>query len=894
MATDKSHRLPGSVKPVRYRLTLTPNLGDFTFVGEAAIDLQVMDPTASITLNASELDITAANLTLADGSTLQAESIDLNEEAETATLVFPSTLHPLPSTLHLTFQGLLNDQLRGFYRSQYTAADGQQRFLASTQFEATDARRAFPCWDEPAIKATFQVTLNVPDHLAAISNLPIESETPRGDGTRAVRFAESPRMSTYLLALLVGDLTSVEARAPGGTLVRVWTTRDKEEQGRFALESAVDLLGYFNDYFGIPYPLPKLDHVAVPDFAAGAMENWGAITYRETALLFDPANSAAYARQRIVEVIAHEMAHMWFGDLVTMEWWDDLWLNESFASWMGDKAVDHLHPEWHMWTQFVSQDTNSGLSLDGLRNSHPIEVPVEDPAEIREIFDAISYSKGGAVLRMLEAFLGAEAFRQGLHAYLSAHQYGNARTEDLWHALEQASGQPVTNIMNTWVKQTGYPLLQVQTHRQDSEVRLNLTQRRFLYDHLLDGGEDDPTLWQVPVTIATPALSPAEGAPATEPLRELMTGREKSITIPVQPAPPLPLGEGEGEGTPPWVKLNVGQTGFYRVDYAEDEWERLQAAVAARQLPATDRLGLQNDAYALARAGHAPATRFLSLARAYLDEDDASVWGDLSANLRGLENLLLDEPFLSRFQNFGARLYRSIAERVGWDARPGEGHLDILLRGTVLSQLGAYGDPATIGEARGRFARYAQDASLLHPDLRGVVIGLVGQEGDEGTYRTLWEAEKHATLQEEKIRLLAGLARFRQPELLAETLRRSLNSDDVRSQDTVLVITAVAGNRHGRHLAWQFVQENWTELDRRYGRGGFAISRLVGLTGAFTTLERAREVEEFFRTHPAPSATRTIQQALERIRLNARWLDLNRQPLAAWFATQSPSFTRRG
>ncbi|MBI2910778.1 MAG: M1 family metallopeptidase [Chloroflexi bacterium] len=870
MATERSRRLPGSVKPARYQLILTPNLEDFTFLGEATIELQVLEPTPRITLNASELDIGEARLTLPDGSTLQAESIDLNEEAETATLVFPSTLHPAPSTRALTFTGQLNDQLRGFYRSQYTAADGQQRFLASTQFEATDARRAFPCWDEPAIKATFQVTLIIPADLAAISNMPVAGETPRGDGTKAVRFAESPPMSAYLLALLVGDLTSVEARAPGGTLVRVWTTRGKEDQGRFALESAIGLLGYFNEYFGIPYPLPKLDHVAVPDFAAGAMENWGAITYRETALLFDPANSAAYARQRIVEVIAHEMAHMWFGDLVTMEWWDDLWLNESFASWMGDKAVDHLHPEWHMWTQFVSQDTNSGLSLDGLRNSHPIEVPVQDPAEIREIFDAISYSKGGAVLRMLEAFLGAEAIRQGLHAYLSAHRYAHARTEDLWHALERASGQPVTSIMNTWVKQAGYPVLRVQTQRQDASTRLTLAQRRFLYDHLLDGGEDDPTLWQIPVTIAAGPESPVATA--------LMTGRETTLALPPSPSTLHPA---------PWAKLNAGQTGFYRVDYAEDEWQRLQSAVAVKQLPATDRLGLQNDAYALARAGYVPATRFLTLAGAYLDEDDASVWGDLSANLRGLENLLFDEPFLAEFQAFGARLYRPIVSRVGWDARPEEGHLDILLRGTVLSQLGAYGDPGTIGEARGRFARYVEDPALLHPDLRGVVIGLVGQEGDEAIYRTLWEVEERARLQEEKIRLLMGLARFRQPELLAETLRRSLNPDDVRSQDTVLVITAVAGNRYGRDLAWQFVQENWAELDRRYGRGGFAISRLVGMTGAFTTLVRAREVEAFFQAHPAPSAARTIQQSLERIRLNARWLDLNRQPLATWFAAHS-------
>ena len=858
------YRLPTDVRPTHYDLTLAPSLTDFTFRGEESIALEVARPTSRIIVNTAEVAVQSARLSLAVGGAVAASRIETDEDAETTTLSFDHDLPSGTAILHLQFTGTLNDQLRGFYRSRYTGADGQQGFLATTQFEATDARRAFPCWDEPAVKATFRVTLVVPSELAAISNTPVESETPLGNGTKAVRFAESPKMSTYLLAFLVGDFASVEATAANGTMMRVWATRGREEQGRYALDNAVRLLSFFNDYFGIPYPLAKLDHIAVPDFAAGAMENWGAITYRETALLYDPENSAAAARQRIVEVIAHEMAHMWFGDLVTMEWWDDLWLNESFASWMGDKAVDHLYPEWHMWTQFVSADTNRGLSLDGLRNSHPIEVAVENPAQIRELFDAISYSKGAATLRMLEGFLGENDFQAGLQAYIAAHRYANARTENLWAALETASGKPVTSVMNTWIKQTGYPLVQAELERGDDQARLRLAQGRFLYDHLL-GGPGDETLWQVPVGVISARSGDTTSA--------LMAGREMTVLLP---------GRLAGDD---WIKVNAGQTGFYRVNYAEGEWARLRHAVERLELPTTDRLGLQNDAYALVRAGLAPATVFLSLAQSYINEEDASVWGDLSINLRGLETLLFDEAFFAQFQAFARRIFDQVVRRVAWDAQPGEGHLDALRRSTVLGQSGAYGNPDVLREAQNRFAHYLERPAALHPDLRGVVFGLAAQQGDRTTYDQLWELYRQATLQEEKNRFLGALSRFQQRDLLQETLDRGLSSD-VRSQDTVSVVGAVAGNRHGRDLAWDFVKTNWDEFDRRYGRGGFAIMNLVSITGGFTKIERAQEVEEFFQSHPAPSAARTIQQSLERIRLSVKWLEQNRQGLQDWFAAQ--------
>ncbi len=468
--SDVSYRLPKDVRPERYKISLTPNLTEFVFTGEESIDVVILNPTSSIVLNAAGLNLHYASVIMSDGTVKPSKDIILDDVAETATISFDTIFETGKLNLKIEFSGILNDQLRGFYRGQYLDFDGNEHLLATTQFEATDARWAFPCWDEPNLKAIFQVTLIVPKDLTAISNTLPLNEFIGKDGLRVVEFAETPKMSTYLLAFIVGDFLSVEGTSSDGTLVRVWAIRGKENHGQFALENAIRILDYLNKYFGIPYPLEKLDHIAIPDFAAGAMENWGAITYREIALLFDPENSAASTKQRIVEIIAHEMAHMWFGDLATMDWWDDLWLNESFASWMGDKAVDYLYPEWNMWTQFVYQDTGAGLNLDGLKNSHPIEARVQNPSEIRELFDAISYSKGASIIRMLEHFLGAEVFRNGLHSYLSTHMYDNARTEDLWLALENTSGQPVTDLMNSWVKQTGFPVIQVDSTYKESNI----------------------------------------------------------------------------------------------------------------------------------------------------------------------------------------------------------------------------------------------------------------------------------------------------------------------------------------------------------------------------------------------------------------------------------------
>jgi puromycin-sensitive aminopeptidase len=628
---------------------------------------------------------------------------------------------------------------------------------------------------------------------------------------------------------------------------------------------ATRVLSFFGDYFDIPYPLPKIDLIAIPDFAAGAMENWGAVTYRETAILVDPEKSSAATKQRVAIVIAHELAHQWFGNLVTMEWWTHLWLNEGFASWIEYLAVDHLFPEWDIWTQFVFSDFARALSLDGLKHSHPIEVEVRDPSEIHEIFDAISYSKGASIIRMLAAFLGEEVFRRGLHLYLTRHQYGNATTNDLWNALAEASGKPVERIMDSWTKQTGYPVISLNESREGGSDSFTLQQSRFLSSGTDPAGGGDPSQWWIPIGIIS-ASSP-------EPTFAIIQDRSTTLMLPVR----------DNE----WIKLNATQSGFYRVNYPPALWAKLLPAIESVALPAPDRLGVESDAFALARAGLLPTTRVLALVEAYRNESNYTVWADLSTNLEEFSLLWSHEPGHEQFRAFARDLYCSVMERLGWEVQPGEAHLTALLRSLVISVFGHYGDVTTMDEAGRRFAQFVKDGHSLHPDLRFPVYSLVVENGNSSAYEAVLKIFREADLHEEKVRCLRALGYSQQPDLLQRTLEFSLSAE-VRSQDTVFVIASVALNRYGREMAWQFLQDRWDEFDRRYGKGGFLLARLISSTTEnFTTEDRAQEVEAFFGSHPVPAAERAIQQSLERIRSNTGWLERDREPVRQWLQNRS-------
>ncbi|XP_069093602.1 puromycin-sensitive aminopeptidase isoform X2 [Pleurodeles waltl] len=750
--------------------------------------------------------------------------------------------------------------MKGFYRSKYTTPSSEVRYAAVTQFESTDARRAFPCWDEPSIKATFDITLVVPKDKVALSNMNILERKPYPDDATLVevKFARSPVMSTYLLAFVVGEYDFVETKSSDGVLVRVYTPIGKSEQGRFALEVAAKTLPFYKDYFNVPYPLPKIDLIAIADFAAGAMENWGLVTYRETALLIDPKNSCSSSRQWVALVVGHELAHQWFGNLVTMEWWTHLWLNEGFASWIEYLCVDHCFPEYDIWTQFVSADYTRAQELDALDNSHPIEVSVGHPSEVDEIFDAISYSKGASVIRMLHDYIGDEDFREGMHLYLTTFQHKNAATEDLWTCLEQASGKPIANVMNTWTKQMGFPLIHVESVQHDEERVITLTQKKFCASGPYTGKEQPQ--WMVPISICT-------SEKPNQAIEQVLMDKPQ-LTVVLKNIKPEQ-----------WVKLNPGTVGFYRTQYSFAMLESLLPGIRDLSLPPVDRLSLQNDLFSLARAGMISTVEVLKVMEAFVNEPNYTVWSDLSCNLGILSTLLAHTDYYEELQSFIRDLFTPIGLKLGWDPKPGEGHLDALLRGLVLGKLGKAGHKPTIEEARRRFKDHVDGKQVLPADLRSAVYVTVLKHGDSATLDIMLKLHKQGDMQEEKNRIERVLGAIPAPDLIQKVLVFAL-SEDVRPQDTVSVIGGVAGgSKQGRKAAWKFVKDNWDELHNRY-QGGFLISRLIKLSvDGFASDKIAAEIKAFFDSHPAPSAERTIHQCCENILLNDLWLKRDAEPI---------------
>jgi len=854
-------RLPSSVIPSHYTITLKPDLQNFTFKGIAVIEVDVKETVKIIKCNANELEIQSASVQ-ADQGVLKG-SVTIDKKEETATLDLDQELNPGPAVVTYNFTGILNDKMRGFYRTKYTV-DGQDRFAAVTHFEATGARQAFPCWDEPALKATFDMIIIGPKDRAILSNMPeVEStEDPEDPGCKVVKFATTPIMSTYLVAIVVGEFDYIEDISEEGITVRVYSPLGKKEQGRFALECAVKSITFYSKFFNVPYPLAKYDMIAIPDFNGGAMENWGLVLYRETCILVDPLNSSQSSKQWVAIVVCHETAHQWFGNLVTMEWWTHLWLKEGFASFMENLTTNDLYPEYSIWDQFIPETLIEALKLDALNSSHPIEVDVGHPSEVDEIFDSISYNKGASVIRMLYDWIGEEAFKKGMHNYLTKYSYGNTETPQLWTELENASNLPVNKVMKSWTEQMGFPCIHVSSRQEGSERILTLTQSKFVGD----GKSNDVAKrarWHIPVTISS-----AQG----ETVKVMMNAEEEQTVVKLS-----------NVNASDWIKLNPSVIGFYRVHYNQMDLDLLCEAVKTKALPPIDRLNVLDDLFSLIAAGKSKTVDGLRLLKSYKNEDSYIVWNNISQVIGNLSVVISDTDFYAEWERFILDLFSVVKSSVSWDPVEGESHLSTLLRSIVIGRLGKAGDQEIRQEAKRRFDLHVIGTSQINPDIRSAVYSIVGSIGADDDFNTMVKLHEEAELHEEKVRIArSGIAAFANKSLLAKALEFSISAS-VRAQDSVHMIGSVACRRQGRDLSWQFFKDNFVLLSERY-QSGFLLSRLVkSCCSDFLTEQRAMEVEKFFTDHPLPGSERNVAQAVETIRMNAAWLQRDLSDIANFF-----------
>ncbi|KAL0904018.1 hypothetical protein M5K25_026087 [Dendrobium thyrsiflorum] len=849
-------RLPKFAVPKLYDLFLKPDLDACKFTGTVEITVDVVGDTRFLVLNAADLTVGNESIWFkGHGSSekLYPTEITTVEIDELLVLLFSDVLPHGEGSLWIGFDGILNDRMKGFYRSAYKH-NGENKNMAVTQFEPADARRCFPCWDEPAFKAAFKIILEVPSDHVALSNMPVTKEEVNGN-VKKLFYQESPIMSTYLVAVVVGLFDFVEASTTDGINVRVYCQVGKSNQGKFALDVGVRTLDLYKEYFAVPYPLPKLDMIAIPDFAAGAMENYGLVTYRETALLYDERHSAAANKQRVATVVGHELAHQWFGNLVTMEWWTHLWLNEGFATWVSYLAADSLFPEWKIWTQFLD-DTVSGLRLDALAESHPIEVDINHANEIDEIFDAISYLKGASLIRMLQCFLGAECFQKSLASYVKRYAFSNAKTEDLWDVLEEGSGEPVKMLMNSWTKQKGYPVVHVTLR----DEKLELEQSHFLASGSVGAGE-----WIVPITLCC-------GSYATTQKFLLETKLELIDVSQLIDSSVTTTGEKAGCF---WIKLNVDQTGFYRVKYNGELETGIRYAIENNKLSATDRFGILDDSYALCMASKQNLSSLLSLMTAYRQEPEHTVISHLiNVSYKVIRMIADASPELSDdIKQFVIRLLQHSAERLGWDPKEGESHLDAMLRGEILSALAWFGHSATRDEALKRFDAFLndRDTSLLPPDTRHAAYVAVIRGVDKTNkygYDSLLKIYRETDLSQEKTRILSCLASSPDPDIVSEALNFVLSSE-VRNQDAVYGIGGIS--REGREVAWKWLKEKWEYISKTWT--GFLITRFVStIVSPFSSDEKADEIEEFFASRVTPAISRNLKQSLERVRISANWV----------------------
>ena len=860
VATQGRVVLPTNVKPIHYDVCLEPDFDKFTFEGKCTIDLEVVEDSTSISLNTVDLKIHSTSVH-ADGALVtDSPSLSYDSDTQTTTIDVGKTLSKGQKVqLTQTYTGELNDKMAGFYRSK--TRDG--KYLAVTQFEATDARRALPCFDEPALKAEFTVTLVADDKMTCLSNMDEASSATvdsqiTGGKRKAVKFNRSPKMSTYLLAFIVGELKSISTdkfRLP----IKVWMTPEQNESdGNFSLEVAAKTLAFYEKAFQAPFPLPKMDMVAIPDFAAGAMENWGLITYRVVDLLFDQKTSGASTRERVAEVVQHELAHQWFGNLVTMDFWDGLWLNEGFATWMSWYSCNEFYPEWKVWETFVIDTLQGALGLDALRSSHPVEVPVHRAEDINQIFDNISYSKGSAVLRMISKYLGEETFIDGVRRYIKKHAWGNTETGDLWEALSDASGKDVQHVMDIWTKKVGYPVITVTENEKDSSITVK--QNRFLRTGDVKP-EEDEVLYPVMLSLKT-----------KDGINEeiMLTEREQTFKIPE---------------SLDFFKLNADHSALFRTNYTPERLTKLGEAARAGKLTVEDRAGIIADAGVLAASGYGRTSGVLGLLQSFNTETQFVVWNEILTRINALRSAWIfeDESVKDALKAFQLNLCSAKAHELGWTFKEDEDHIMSQFKSLMFGSAGLAGDKKIKEAARQMFDKFKKgDHAAVHPNLRSSVFAMCVRDGDESDWKALLERFHSAPTADERNTCLRSLGRTKNPELMTKSLDLALNGE-VKSQDIYMPLGGLSSTSTGIEKRFNWMKSNWGKLVEALPPSMMMLSSVVSICVAgFTKPQQLEEVNDFFSDKEKKGFDRSLEQSLDSIRAKSGWLSRDSKDVSGW------------
>ncbi len=820
---NSPYRLPRTVLPSRYQVSLVPDLDNASFTGTVSIEAEAVESASELVLNAIELEIHSVTVNGA-GATYT-----LNEELER--LIIDTPVTPGALTIDIAFTGILNDKLRGFYRSTFVDDSGKTRTIATTQMQSTDCRRAFPCFDEPDFKAVFAIDLTFASDLMAVSNSRDVRREDLGNGTTRTWFADTMLMSTYLVAFVVGPLEATDTVMVGDVALRLIHVPGKSHLTEFGLKIGAFALEWFQNYYGIPYPSDKCDLLALPDFASGAMENLGCITFREVLLLVDPETSTQVEQELVAAVVAHELAHMWFGDLVTMRWWNGIWLNEAFATFMEVAAADAFAPQWTMWTSF-GLDRSAAFDVDSLHSTRTVEFPVESPADADGMFDVLTYQKGGALLRMLEQYLGPDRFQAGVSHYLTKHSYGNTETNDLWDAIEHVvstdGGEmvPVRRLMDSWIWQAGYPLVSARVDGND----LVLSQRQFTFDN-----NPDATIWVVPIHVRI----------GNDTQKVLLEGDDIRIAM---------------KNSSDTVVVNAGGSGFFRVEYSADLMTRISGDTL-RTLTTLERYNLVDDAWNAVVAGAVSADRFMAFAQNFSNETDLAVWQALNKGLVGLGRML-NRDEMAPYNAFIRALVSPAYNTLGANPIDGEPDLTAKLRGLLLSTLAVLGADES---AQKRCREILFNNATTEPELVAAATNVVAATGDEQDYEWFLGRFKEPSTPQDRIRMLYALAEFDDAELMQRTCDLAF-SDEVKSQDAPFLITRAIANKYHGDIAWAAAQKNWAYANEKFP--GNTIVRMVSSITTLNTPAHEAQIGAFFTEHPIPQATKTLEQVIERQRIN--------------------------